>query len=385
MKQRINLLGLDRPGLEALFASWGEPKFRAQQVMRWLYHRDETDFAMMTDIAKSLRAKLAEHCEITGANQEVSKKSTDGTRKWLIRLSDGQAVETVYIPEKSRGTLCISSQVGCSLDCQFCSTATQGINRNLTTAEIIGQVWSADRALRADGAGERPITNVVFMGMGEPLVNLKSVLPAINILLDDFGFALSKRRVTVSTAGVVPGLDKLREQADVALAVSLHAPNDKLRNEIVPINQQYPIAELLAACRRYIGDQSRRMTITWEYVMLDGVNDSDQHARELATLLKDIPSKINLIPFNPFPGTRYRRSPTARIERFNDILWKRGLVTTTRRTRGDDIDAACGQLVGNVQNRRKARASDSSAVTASVPASAVTITEHQLKPVQVNR
>jgi len=368
--KKNNLLDLDRASMEALFAEMGEKPFRAKQLMKWMYHSGVTDFAEMTDLSKALRAKLNEHAEIRGAVQAIAQNSNDGTRKWLIRLPDGQAVETVFIPEANRGTLCISSQVGCTLDCRFCSTGQQGFNRNLTTAEIIGQVWSAHKTLVAEGSwGDRPVSNIVFMGMGEPLTNLKQVLPAIDILLDDFGFGLSKRRVTVSTAGVVPAIDKLREFADVALAVSLHAPNDKLRDEIVPINQKYPIAELLAACHRYVKAQSRRMTITWEYVMLDGVNDSDEHAHELATLLKDIPSKVNLIPFNPFPGTKYERSPEDRILRFNHILWKRGIITTTRRTRGEDIDAACGQLVGNVADRSRRvekRESAEAAASASV-------------------
>jgi 23S rRNA (adenine2503-C2)-methyltransferase len=350
---KINLLGLDRPALRALFAQAGEKPFRADQVMQWIYQRGVTDFDAMSNLAKSLRGWLHAHAEVRLPELVEEQTSQDGTRKWVLRLDGGNAVETVFIPEAGRGTLCISSQVGCALDCSFCSTGKQGFNRNMTAAEIVSQVWFAKRTLGWGGPTERVISNVVFMGMGEPLANFDSVLPAINILLDDFGFGLSKRRVTVSTSGLVPFMDRLRESADVALAVSLHAPNDALRDELVPINRKYPIAELLAACRRYTGGKDRRLRILYEYVMLDGVNDHESHARELAALLRDLPAKVNLIPFNPFPGTHYRRSCAEAIERFRDILLAQGIMTTTRRTRGDDIDAACGQLVGRVQNRQR--------------------------------
>ncbi|HNE02316.1 MAG TPA: 23S rRNA (adenine(2503)-C(2))-methyltransferase RlmN, partial [Plasticicumulans sp.] len=279
--------------------------------------------------------------------------SGDGSHKWLIRVDSGNCIESVFIPETDRGTLCVSSQIGCALDCSFCSTAQQGFNRNLSVAEIVGQVWAANHALGWGSNDTRIITNVVMMGMGEPLANFANVVAAMQIMLDDFGFGLSKRRVTLSTSGIVPALYRLAEVTDVSLAVSLHAPDDALRDELVPINRKYPIAELLAACAHYISDKPHRR-VTWEYVMLDGVNDSDAHAHALAQLIRHIPSKINLIPFNPFPGTRYRRSPQARIDRFRDILiGGYGITTVTRRTRGDDIDAACGQLAGRVQDRSR--------------------------------
>jgi 23S rRNA (adenine2503-C2)-methyltransferase len=350
---KINLLGLDRAALRALFQQAGEKPFRADQVMQWIYQRGVTDFDAMSNLAKSLRTWLHAHAEIRLPELVAEQTSQDGTRKWVLRLEGGNAVETVFIPEAGRGTLCISSQVGCALDCSFCSTGKQGLNRNMSAAEIVSQVWFAKRTLGWGGPTERVISNVVFMGMGEPLANFDAVIPAINILLDDFGFGLSKRRVTVSTSGLVPFMDRLREQCDVALAVSLHAPNDTLRNELVPINRKYPIAELLGACRRYTDGKDRRLRILYEYVMLDGVNDHEAHARELVRLLRDLPAKVNLIPFNAFPDTTYRRSRPEAIERFQQILLSHGIMTTTRRTRGDDIDAACGQLVGRVQNRQR--------------------------------
>jgi len=351
-----NLFDLDRAGLARFFTDIGEKPYRATQLMGWVYHEGVRDFEAMTNLGKGLRAKLAEHAELQLPEMQVEQRSKDGTRKWLLKMAGGNAVETVFIPEAKRGTLCISSQVGCTLDCTFCSTAQQGFNRNLTAGEIVAQVWYARHMLAKEAAEtgrERIITNVVFMGMGEPLSNFDQATTAVSILLDDFGFGLSKRRVTISTSGIVPRIDELRETTDVALAVSLHAPNDALRDQLVPLNKKYPIAELLDACRRYLADKSQRTTITWEYVMLDGVNDSDANARELAKILTDIPSKINLIPFNPFPGTAFKRSPNARIQRFADILVARGCMVTTRRTRGDDIDAACGQLVGRVDDRSR--------------------------------
>ncbi|HXG29458.1 MAG TPA: 23S rRNA (adenine(2503)-C(2))-methyltransferase RlmN [Nevskiales bacterium] len=350
---KINLLGLDRAALRALFQQAGEKPFRADQLMQWIYQRGVTDFDAMSNLAKSLRGWLHENAEVRLPELVAEQTSQDGTRKWVLRLDGGNAVETVFIPEAGRGTLCISSQVGCAMDCSFCSTGKQGLNRNMSAAEIVSQVWFAKRTLGWGGPTERVISNVVFMGMGEPLANFDAVLPAINILLDDFGFGLSKRRVTVSTSGLVPFMDRLRESADVALAVSLHAPNDTLRNELVPINRKYPIAELLAACRRYTDGKDRRLRVLYEYVMLDGVNDHEAHARELARLLRDLPAKVNLIPFNPFPQTQYRRSRPEAIERFQQVLLAHGIMTTTRRTRGDDIDAACGQLVGRVQSRQR--------------------------------
>ncbi len=348
-----NLLGLDRQALIGFFAELGEKPFRASQVLKWIHQRRVTDFDQMTDLSKALRAKLHEVAEIRLPQAIFDQQSVDGTRKWLLSLDGGNAIETVYIPEPNRGTLCISSQVGCALECTFCSTAQQGFNRNLSVAEIIGQLWFAIQAL-ADEGRDRPVTNVVFMGMGEPLLNFNNVVAAANIMIDDDAYGLSKRRVTLSTSGVVPALYRLAEATDISLAVSLHAPNDALREQIVPLNKKYPIAELLPACKNYIQDKPHRK-ITWEYVMLDGVNDSDEHARELAKLLEGIPSKINLIPFNPFPGAAYRRSSDARILSFARILQAAGYTTTTRRTRGDDIDGACGQLVGKVQDRTKRR------------------------------
>jgi 23S rRNA (adenine2503-C2)-methyltransferase len=350
---KINLLGLDRSAMRALFQQAGEKPFRADQVMQWIYQRGVTDFDAMSNLAKSMRTWLQANAEVRLPELIAEQTSQDGTRKWVLRLDGGNAVETVFIPEANRGTLCISSQVGCALDCSFCSTGKQGLNRNMTAAEIVSQVWFAKRTLGWGGPTERVISNVVFMGMGEPLANFDAVVPAIRVLLDDFGFGLSKRRVTVSTSGLVPFMDRLREQCDVALAVSLHAPNDILRDELVPINRKYPIAELLDACRRYTGGKDRRLRILYEYVMLDGVNDHETHARELVRLLRDLPAKVNLIPFNAFPDTHYRRSRPEAIDRFQQILLSHGIMTTTRRTRGDDIDAACGQLVGQVQSRQR--------------------------------
>ena len=367
--QRINLLGLPRAELTAFVAQLGSQPFRARQLMNWMYKRGTGSFAEMTDLAKDFRARLALAAEVRAPEIAAVQRSGDGTRKWLLRADATQAFEMVFIPEPDRGTLCISSQVGCALDCSFCSTAQQGYNRNLTTAEIVGQVWLAARELEreerdslaagtpatgASALGERHVTNVVLMGMGEPLANFRNVVPALNILLDDFGFDLSRRRVTLSTSGLVPQIYRLAEETNVALAVSLHAPDDALRNELVPINRKHPIAELLEACWHYLDEQNGR-SVTFEYVMLDGVNDSPAQARALARLLKGHPAKVNLIPFNPFPGTRYRRSPAAVIQRFRDELLQRGVLATIRRTRGDDIDAACGQLAGRVIDRTTVR------------------------------
>jgi len=350
---KINLLDLDRAGLIAYFAARGEKSFRATQVMKWVHDQGVADFAAMTNISKALRSSLQDAAEIRLPEIAADRLSDDGSRKWLFRLADGNCIETVFIPEAERGTLCISSQVGCMLNCSFCSTAQQGFNRNLTTGEIIGQLWLAARALGQTSQGERVVSNVVLMGMGEPLLNYDNVVRAINIMLDDFAYGLSKRRVTLSTAGVVPAISRLREDCDVSLAVSLHAPDDLLRNELVPLNRKYPIKTLLEACKDYVGEGRRR--VTFEYVLLDGVNDSDAHARRLIRCLEGVPAKVNLIPFNPFPQTCYRRSSDARIDRFFQILNHAGIVTITRRTRGDDIDAACGQLAGRFQDRTRRR------------------------------
>ncbi len=349
---KVNLLGLDRQALEAFFVQLGEKPFRARQLMKWVYHQGVADFDLMTDIGKALREKLKAAAEVRPPEVLTEQLSEDGTRKWLLRMDASNNIETVLIPDDERGTLCISSQVGCAMDCSFCATGKQGFNRNLTAAEIIGQVWMANQRLGAKPGTERAITNIVFMGMGEPLANYKHVLTAINVLVDDFGYGLSKRRVTVSTSGLVPTLYKLAQDCDVALAVSLHAPTDALRDVLVPINKVHPIAELMEACRRYVDSKDHRhVHVTFEYVMLDGVNDSLEHAKQLAQVVKDVPCKVNLIPFNSFPGTEYKRTPQPAIDRFAELLWQRGIVTITRRTRGDDIDAACGQLAGKVKDR----------------------------------
>ena len=360
-EDRVNLLGLERPALEAFVGTLGSKPFRARQLMQWIYGRGESRFEAMTDLAKDFRAQLAGRAQVRAPQIVTTHRSADGTRKWLLRADAAQAIEMVYIPEEGRGTLCISSQVGCALDCSFCSTAQQGFNRNLTTAEIVGQVWLAARELERDfvpppGAspGQRPITNVVLMGMGEPLANFRNVVPALRVFTDDFGFDISRRRVTLSTSGLVPQIYKLAEETNVALAVSLHAPTDELRSVLVPINRKHPIAELLEACWHYLDEQNGR-SVTFEYVMLEGVNDQPEHARGLVNLLQGHPAKLNLIPFNPYPGTRYRRSSPAAIARFRDELLSGGVLATIRRTRGDDIDAACGQLAGRVQNRTTVR------------------------------
>lgn len=371
--ERVNLLGLPRAQLETFVAErLGAKPFRARQLMKWIYRRGAADFSSMTDLAQDFRAQLAEVSEITVPQIVTEQHSKDGTRKWMLRMDQVQGIETVYIPEPDRGTLCISSQVGCAMDCTFCATAQQGFNRNLSAAEIVGQVWLAQRELAlasgtAVGEGDRKITNVVFMGMGEPLANYRNVLPAMRIFLDDLGYDLSRRRVTLSTSGLVPQIYKLAEECNVALAVSLHAPNDELRDELVPINRKHKIAELLEACWHYIDRQNGR-SITFEYVMLDGINDKPEHARQLARLMHGRPAKLNLIPFNVFPGTRYRRSAPAAILKFRDILNDHGVIATVRRTRGDDIDAACGQLAGKVQDRTLVRLGTKLGATPRTPA-----------------
>ena len=352
---KINLLGLSPAKLEAFFAELGEKRFRAQQVSQWIHQHGIDQFEQMSNLSKPLRIKLAEIAEIRPPELVQQLESTDGTRKWLIRVSGGSCVEAVFIPEKNRGTLCVSSQVGCSLDCRFCATGKQGFQRDLTAAEIIGQLWLAAKSFRSlDGQAERVVSNVVFMGMGEPLLNFENVVDAIQLMLDDHAYGLSKRRVTLSTSGVVPMLDQLGKHTDVSLAVSLHAPNDALRNELVPINKKYPIAMLLASVKGYLaGLPDKHRSATIEYTLIDGVNDRPEHARELAELLRDVPSKINLIPFNPFSLSDYRRVSNNSLYRFRDILVEAGYTATIRTTRGDDIDAACGQLAGMVNDRTR--------------------------------
>jgi 23S rRNA (adenine2503-C2)-methyltransferase len=349
---RVNLLDFDEAGLRAFFESIDEKPFRAQQILKWVYHHAEINIGAMTDLGIALRQKLDSIAEIKLPQILREQRSSDGTVKWLIGFHGGNAVETVYIPEPKRGTLCVSSQVGCALNCSFCSTGAQGFARNLTTAEIIGQVWLAAQALGHERNGERRITNVVMMGMGEPLLNFDAVVPALSIMRSDLGFGFGAKRVTLSTAGLVPGIYRLRETIDVALAVSLHSPLDEVRTELVPLNRKYPIAELLKACRDYVSDKHKR-SVTFEYTLIDGVNDDPAQARKLVKLLRTVPSKLNLIPFNPFPGTKYRCSSAERIKEFQEIVMRGGLIATVRKTRGEDIDAACGQLVGKVQDRTK--------------------------------
>ena len=349
---KTNLLNYDLPGLTEHFAQMGEKPFRAKQVMRWMHLGGADNFDDMTDLAKSLRSKLHEHAEVKVPALMTEQQSSDGTRKWLLDVGTGNGVETVFIPEDTRGTLCISSQIGCALECTFCSTGRQGFNRNLSAAEIIGQLWWANKAMGVTPKNERVVSNVVMMGMGEPLANFDNVVTALSIMLDDHGYGLSRRRVTVSTSGMVPQMDRLKEVMPVALAVSLHASNDAVRDEIVPLNKKYPLKELMAACQRYLLKAPRDF-ITFEYVMLHGVNDKPEHAHELIKLVQDVPCKFNLIPFNPFPNSGYERSSNERIRVFRDILQQAGLVVTVRKTRGDDIDAACGQLAGQVQDKTR--------------------------------
>ena len=349
----INLLDLDREGLVQFFAGRGEKSFRASQVMKWIYGQGVSDFDAMTNISKDLRHSLQD-CASIGLPEVVTDSlSDDGSRKWLLRLEDSNCIETVYIPEADRGTLCVSSQVGCVLNCSFCSTAQQGFNRNLSTGEIIAQVWIAAQALGRTLDGPRRISNVVMMGMGEPLLNFDNVVSAMRIMMDDFAYGLSKRRVTVSTAGVVPAMDRLGDVLDMRLAVSLHATNDELRDELVPVNKKYPLKELMAACRRFMDKQNSRSRITFEYVLLDGVNDKPEHARELIKLLKGIPTLMNLIPFNPFEGSGYKTSSKQAVTRFSEILHHAGMTTVVRKTRGEDIDAACGQLAGKIEDKSR--------------------------------
>ncbi len=363
--KKQNLLDLDREGLERFFAdTLGEQRYRAHQVMKWIHHRYVTDFDAMTDLGKALRAKLQQYAEVVVPQIQFEKPSTDGTHKWLLGMDGKNAIEAVFIPDKGRGTLCVSSQVGCALNCQFCSTATQGFNRNLSTAEIIGQVWVAARHLGNVPHLQRKLTNVVMMGMGEPLMNFDNVVRAMSVMRDDLGYGLANKRVTLSTAGMVPMIDRLSVESDVSLAVSLHAANDELRTELVPLNKKYPIAELMAACARYVQGSKKRDSVTFEYTMMRGVNDQPQHARELARLMRQFDNtvqskdagKVNLIPFNPFPGTRYERSTEADIRAFQKILLDSQVLTMVRRTRGDDIDAACGQLKGQVVDRTRRQA-----------------------------
>jgi len=368
---RIELLGLPREDLLALCGEWGEKPYRAQQLMRWMHRHHEGSFDAMSDLARSFRSTLQRRATVTSPAVLSDHVAGDGTRKWLIDVGQGNAVETVFIPETSRGTLCVSTQAGCAVNCRFCSTGRQGFARNLTAAEIVGQLWMANRLLgpRAsvpsgelgvssdsddgvDDAHDRRVTNVVFMGMGEPLLNYEATLASLRIMLDDHGYGLSRRRVTVSTSGVVPMMDRLGHEQPVALAVSLHAPTDALRNELVPLNRKFPLDELMAACRRYL-EFAPRDFITFEYVMLDGVNDSDEQARALVELVRTVPCKFNLIPFNPYPESGLRRSSADRVRTFSARLQDAGLVTTVRKTRGDDIDAACGQLAGDILDRTR--------------------------------
>ena len=364
--KKQNLLDLDREGLEHFFAALGEKKFRAHQVMKWIHHRYVTDFDQMTDLGKALRAKLHEHAEVVVPNVVFDKPSADGTHKWLLAMGvDGKnAIEAVYIPDKTRGTLCVSSQVGCALNCTFCSTATQGFNRNLSCAEIVGQVWTAAKQLGNVPHQMRRLTNVVMMGMGEPLMNFDNVVRAMSVMRDDLGYGLANKRVTLSTSGLVPMIDRLSTESDVSLAVSLHAPTDELRETLVPLNRKYPIAELMASCARYLRSSKKRDSVTFEYTLMKGINDQPEHARQLARLMRQFDNavqakdsgKVNLIPFNPFPGTRYERSDETQIRAFQKILLDSQVLAMVRRTRGDDIDAACGQLKGQVMDRTRRQA-----------------------------
>ncbi len=352
---KVNLLGMSPTKMEAFFAQLGEKPFRARQLLKWIHQRGVINFDDMTDMSKSLRAKLAEVAEIRPPEMLSQADSKDGTRKWIIRVGEDSMVEAVYIPEGERGTLCVSSQVGCSLDCSFCSTGKQGFQRDLTASEIIGQVWLANESFDSFGLTKsRAVTNVVMMGMGEPLLNFDNVVDAMTLMMDDNAYGISKRRVTLSTSGVVPALDKLAEVSDASLAISLHAPTDELRNTLVPVNKKYPIAELLRSAQDYIGGQAdKRRTVTVEYTLIAGINDQPEHAQQLATLLTDFPCKINLIPFNPFPGSEYQRPSKNAVQRFWESLNRAGFVVTVRKTRGDDIDGACGQLVGNFKDKTR--------------------------------
>jgi len=352
-KTKINLLGLNRKAIEAFCVSLGEKPYRATQILKWIHFQGVQDIHAMSNISKAFREKIAEVAEIRAPEVAYENTSADGTHKWVLRLTDGNCIETVFIPEKTRGTLCVSSQVGCTLNCDFCSTGKQGFNRNMTTAEIIGQLWVAVRGLSKNlGIHDHGVTNVVMMGMGEPLLNFDNVVSAMDIMLDDFGYGLSKRRVTLSTAGVIPAMRELRKVSDVALAVSLHAPNDELRNVLVPLNKKYPLKELMHVCKEYFKEDKRRY-VTMEYVMLAGINDSPEHARQLIRLLNGVRAKVNLIPFNPFPNTINQRSDAQTIDHFRTMLMNAGINAITRKTRGEAIDAACGQLVGQVKDRTR--------------------------------
>ncbi len=355
---KVNFFDLPRTDMDVFFADLGEKSFRSTQVLKWIHHFAVDQFDEMTNISKSLREQLNLVACIKTPDVVEHQVSSDGTQKWLISLDSNNCVETVYIPESGRGTLCVSSQIGCALNCSFCATGKQGFNRNLSVSEIIAQLWVANRELGRDPKGERIISNIVLMGMGEPLLNFDNVVKAMDIMTDDFAYNISKRRITLSTAGVVPAMDRLKGQGDVCLAVSLHAPNDTLRDELVPLNKKYPIAQLLDACSRFVeGKPKGRDLVTFEYILLAGVNDSIKQAQQLARLLRRVPCKINLIPFNPFPGSPYTRPCQQRIDQFREVLTKAGYVTITRKPRGDDIDAACGQLAGKVFDKTKRRLS----------------------------
>ena len=352
--KQINLLGLTRQKMIDFFASLGEKPFRAKQVMQWIHQYGISDFDQMTNISKGLREKLKQIAIIQGPEILLQNISADGTRKWVMRMPGGSSIETVLIPEGDRGTLCISSQIGCALDCSFCSTGKQGFNRNLSTEEIVGQIWNAIASFEnLDRTKDRPVTNVVFMGMGEPLLNFDNVMDAVSIMMDDFAYSISKKRLTISTAGVVPAIDRMAEFTDASIAISLHAPNDELRNQLVPVNKKYPIKELLNSVKNYLNKLSDKRKATIEYTLMAGVNDRKIHADQLIALLKDLPCKINLIPFNPFPGSGYKKPSNTEVRCFQDWLIAGGYITTVRTTRGDDIDAACGQLVGQVEDRTR--------------------------------
>ncbi len=353
-KQPVNLLGLPRDKMIAFFESIGEKPFRAKQVMQWIHQYGVSDFDEMSNISKALREKLKVISKIEGPEVIYQDISSDGTRKWVMKMPGGSSIETVLIPEGNRGTLCISSQIGCALDCSFCSTGKQGFNRNLSAEEIVGQIWNALASFKdIDRVNDRPITNVVMMGMGEPLLNFDNVMDSISIMMDDFAYSISKRRLTISTAGVVPAIDRLSQYTDASIAISLHAPNDELRNELVPVNKKYPIAMLLSSVKAYLDQLSDKRKATIEYTLMAGVNDRKIHADQLIELLRDLPCKINLIPFNPFPGSHYKKPSNNEVRMFQDWLVKAGYITTVRTTRGDDIDAACGQLVGKVEDRTR--------------------------------
>jgi len=351
---KINLLGLPRQKMIDFFAELGEKPFRAKQVMQWIHQYGVHDFDEMTNISKVLRQKLKQISEVVPPKIILQDISSDGTRKWVMKMPGGSSIETVLIPEGDRGTLCVSSQIGCALDCSFCSTGKQGFNRNLSAEEIVGQIWNAIASFEnIDRTKDRPVTNVVFMGMGEPLLNFDNVMDAINIMMDDFAYSISKRRLTISTAGVVPAIKKMEQFTDASIAISLHAPNDELRNQLVPVNKKYPIKMLMDSVKSYLGQLSDKRKATIEYTLMAGVNDRKVHAQELIALLKDLPCKINLIPFNPFPGSGYKKPSSMEVRFFQNLLMEGGFITTVRTTRGDDIDAACGQLVGQVEDRTR--------------------------------